>query len=59
MAVAHSILVIVWHVLHKGEAYADLGSDYFAHLDDDRALKAIVRRLEGMGYNVAPKNPAA
>ena len=59
VAVAHSILVIVWHVLRKGEGYADLGPDYFAHLDDDRALKAMVRRLEGMGYDVTPKNTAA
>jgi len=59
VAVAHSILVIVWHVLNKGEAYADLGPDYFAHLDDDRALKAMVRRLEGMGYDVTPKTTAA
>ena len=59
VAVAHSILVIVWHVLHKGESYTDLGSDYFAHLDDDRAVKAMVRRLQGLGYDVVPRTPAA
>ena len=26
---AHSILVIVWHLRSRGEPYSDLGADYF------------------------------
>jgi hypothetical protein len=29
LAVAHSILVIAWHLLSRGEPYTDLGADYF------------------------------
>ena len=29
MAVAHSILVIAWHLLSRGEPYTDLGADDF------------------------------
>ena len=29
MAVAHSVLVIAYHVLDQGVAYQELGDDYF------------------------------
>ncbi|TLN14247.1 IS110 family transposase [bacterium] len=52
MAVAHSILVIAYHILKYGTAYSDLGVDYF----DRRAKHAIAsrakHRLEALGYRV-------
>jgi transposase len=31
VAVAHSILVIAYYILERGEPYSDLGADYFLH----------------------------
>jgi hypothetical protein len=29
MAVAHSLLVVIYHILKTGSTYQDLGADYF------------------------------
>ena len=42
VAVGHSILVVVWHLLTNGEPYNDLGGDYF---DKQRTSAARQRRL--------------
>ena len=52
VAVAHSLLVVIYHMLKNGCAYRDLGADYFDRLDTDRIVKTHVRRLESLGYTV-------
>lgn len=52
VAVAHTQLVIVYHLLKSGTTYRELGSDYFDRLDADRATRKLVRRLEQLGHTV-------
>jgi transposase len=52
MAVAHSVLVILYHMLQEGRPYADLGPDYFEQLEAARIERYHVRRLERLGYTV-------
>ena len=52
VAVAHSLLVVVYHVLNTGKPYIELGVDYFNQLDATRIEHHHVRRLEQLGYNV-------
>lgn len=52
MAVAHSLLVIIYHVLRQKKPYEELGSDYFARLDTEQTQRYYVRRLEQLGYKV-------
>jgi len=54
VAVARSILVIVWHLLADPAArYHDLGADnYTAHIDKTRKPRSHVRQLEALGYTV-------
>lgn len=52
VAVAHSLLIVIYHVLLTGRPFNDLGADYFDKLDSKRIIKAHVRRLEGFGYKV-------
>lgn len=61
VAVAHSLLIVIYHVLQTGQPYKDLGLDYFDKLDAARIVKTHVRRLEGLGYKVtlAPSEDAA
>lgn len=33
-AVAHTLIVIIWHLLNEGTTYDDLGSDYFDRRND-------------------------
>jgi len=62
VAVAHTILVIVWHLLTTGDVYNDLGVNYLERADSSWAERQAVRRLERLGYTVSltPKaGPAA
>jgi transposase len=52
MAVAHSILVIIYHVLRDRVPYRDLGSTFFDERDRQRVEQRLVRRLERLGYQV-------
>jgi len=60
VAVSHSVLVMVYHVLRTKKAYADLGSDYFEKLDASRLQRHHIQRLEQLGYTVTltPKEVA-
>ncbi len=55
IAVAHTILVIAYHVLTRKEAYSDLGATYFDELDRQAVERRLVRRLERLGYQVELK----
>jgi hypothetical protein len=50
--VAHSVLVLIYHVLHNKRSYTDLGADSFDRLDTARLEQHQVRRLEQLGYTV-------
>lgn len=52
VAVAHSILVILYHLLRRGTTYQDLGSNYFDARDRQAAVRRSVRRIERLGYKV-------
>lgn len=60
LAVAHSILVIIYHVLKTKTPYRELGADYFEQLDTARLQRRAVQQLEHLGYTVAltPKGGA-
>jgi transposase len=52
MAVAHSILVIAYHLIQRKEPYRELGGDYFDKRRPEAAAKQFVKRLEQLGYSV-------
>jgi transposase len=59
LAVGHSLLVIIYHVLKNEVEYCDLGPDYFDKLEPERLRRYLVKRLQGLGYDVvlSAKNP--
>ncbi len=61
VAVAHAILVIAYHLLHRREDYRDLGAMYFDERDRRHLQHRLVRRLEQLGLTVTvePAAPAA
>ena len=53
MAVAHSVLVIAYHVLDQGVAYQELGEDYFQQRHAvERQQRQLVHQLERLGLKV-------
>ena len=54
VAVARSILVIIWHLLADPAArFTDLGPGYYqARLDTDRKLRNHIRQIQALGFDV-------
>jgi transposase len=52
VALAHTILVIVYHILTRREPYRELGVMYFDHRERQHVEHRLVRRLERLGYAV-------
>lgn len=58
VAVAHSILVAVWHMLQTGELYRELGADYYLRRDPARQTRRLVAQLERLGHTVTLREAA-
>jgi transposase len=61
IAVGHTLLVIIYHILSEDKDYEELGGNYFDEWDRQAVQKRLVRRLEKLGYEVKlePTSPAA
>lgn len=53
IAVGHTILVIIYHILRRGTVYQELGANYFDERDRQAAVRRAVHRIERLGYKVA------
>ena len=52
VAVAHSMLIAIYHLIKDGTVYQDLGPNHFDELDRRRITHRAVRRLQALGYRV-------
>jgi transposase len=60
IALGHSVLVAVWHLLHDPAAvYRDLGPGHVDERNRHAVQRRLVRRLEGLGYRVRLEPPTS
>lgn len=60
VAVEHSILVAIFHMLDRDQPYHDLGPDYFIRREDpQRRARKLIRQLQAIGYTVHAEPPPA
>jgi transposase len=52
IALAHTMLVSIYHMIKKKEPYKELGSDYLENLNKDKTIKNLKKRIEAFGYKV-------
>ncbi len=52
IAVAHSILVSIYHMLSRQQEYHDLGADYFDKRRKENKVDYLTRQLRKLGYQV-------
>lgn len=52
IAVAHAILVAIYHMFSKGMAHQDLGPDHFNRMDAKRLTRYYSKKLERLGFTV-------
>jgi transposase len=56
VALQHTLLVIVWNMLHDGVAYDEFGIDHYDKTNPERARKHLLRRMVALGFepNLTP-----
>ena len=54
IAVAHSILTVIWHLLKHNVPYCDLGADYYDGFHREHKIKAYLKRLQALGWEPQP-----
>jgi transposase len=53
VAIAHTLAVIIWHVLVTGRTYTDLGEDFYANrADPTKETQRLIAKLEALGHKV-------
>ena len=52
MAVAHSMLIIAFHMLKTGRGYHELGGNYLEQINKEQLQRYFVKRLQRLGLNV-------
>lgn len=52
IAVAHSVLVVVYILRKRGCVYEDLGCDYFERINQDQLTRYHTKKLQRLGYTV-------
>ena len=50
VAVAHSILIAIYHMLKYGRIFRDLGADYYNQFNRERKVNALLRKLHQLGW---------
>lgn len=53
VAVGHTILVIIYHMLITKQSYKELGANYFEFLRKNTIVNRAVKQLENLGYKVS------
>lgn len=52
VAVAHSMLIAIYHVLNDKVAFKDLGADYYNQFNRERKANGMLKKLKALGYEV-------
>lgn len=52
VAVMNKLTIAIWHILHDKVEHKDLGADYFAKRDPQRAMKRMVREANALGMTI-------
>lgn len=50
VAVAHSMLIAIYHILKDGVAFHDLGADYYNQFNKEKKINAYLKKLKALGW---------
>ncbi len=51
VAVAHSMLIAIYHILKEGVVFKELGADYYNQFNKERKINAYLKKLKALGYS--------
>lgn len=50
VAIAHSILIAIYHILKDGVEFKDLGADYYNQFNKERKINSYLKKLKALGW---------
>ena len=50
VAIAHSMLVAIYHILKDGVVFKDLGAEYYNQFNKERKINAYLKKLKALGW---------
>ena len=50
VAVAHSMIVAIYHIIRDGVVFKDLGADYYNQFNKERKISAYLKKLKALGW---------
>ena len=53
VAVAHSMLTAVYHILKDGVAFKDLGADYYNQFNREKKIASYLKKLKALGWEAS------
>ncbi len=54
MAVAHSMLTAIYHMLKNNIPYRNLGADYYNKFNREKKINSYLKKLSELGYELPP-----
>jgi len=55
LALAHTLLIMAYHIIKEQCTYKEFGADYFDRLNEQYLIKRLTSRIETLGYHVTLK----
>ena len=59
LAVAHSMLIAIYHILKDNVPYQELGADYYNHFNKESKINAYLKKLKALGWEAPTATAAA
>lgn len=50
VAVAHSMLISIYHMLKENKDFIDLGSEYYNQFNKERKINSLLKKLNDLGW---------
>ena len=57
VAVAHSMLIAIYHILAEKTHFKELGADYYNQFNKERKANSMLKKLKELGYEVTVATP--
>jgi transposase len=51
IAVAHSMLIAIYHILKNGVEFRDLGNDYYNNFNREHKIRGYLKKLHSLGWS--------
>jgi transposase len=53
VAIAHAMLVTIYHMIKKGESYLELGANFVSDYENGRKKNDLIKQLQNLGFTVS------